>query len=112
MSEHDEIHEGDAEYGLVIPFVSVASKGGPYDDDSFVGGYEMGQLDAHLSAKPFIHEVAIMRTANSVQADLIAMHHGYVSEIATMDGYPEYSVGTFTRTTPAPTTPTETGDTK
>lgn len=37
-------------YGLVMPFVSVASKGGPYDDDAYAAGWAMGALDAKLGA--------------------------------------------------------------
>lgn len=68
-----------AEYGLLMPFTVVASKGGPYDDAAYCAGYEMGQLDAALSAGPRLHQVTI-RTANVPQADLVAMRRGYTAQ--------------------------------
>lgn len=67
------------EYGLVMPFVTVASKGGPYDDEAYVAGYEMGILDHVLCHLPpsATHRVTI-HEANRAQADLIAMRHGFV----------------------------------
>lgn len=59
------------EYGLVMPFVSTASQGGPHDDDSYVAGYEMGQLDAFLGeGSPAVHEQQI-HAENGEQGDLI-----------------------------------------
>jgi hypothetical protein len=75
MSDHDDGH--DAEYGLVMPFVVCASKGGPYDDDAFTAGYEMGSLDGLIAQGP-ISLTTTIRTASVPQADLIAMHHGYI----------------------------------
>ena len=75
----DRTNEEPAEYGLLMPFVVVASKGGPFDDASYCAGYEMGQLDAALSAGPRLHQVTI-RTVNVPQADLVAMRRGYASQ--------------------------------
>lgn len=73
----DEQPEG---YELVMPFVSVASNGGPYDDEAYVAGWRMGGLDARLGLegilRPLSHEDTI-RTSDVPQADLIAMKHGY-----------------------------------
>lgn len=77
----DRTPDEPAEYGLLMPFTVVASKGGPYDDASYCAGYEMGQLDAALAAGPRLHQITI-RTANVPQADLVAMLHGYTSEAA------------------------------
>ena len=69
--------DDSAKYDLVMPFVTVKSVGGPHDDVSYVAGYEMGLLDAHLAQqKPNEHE-ATVRTQNVPQLDLIAMLHGY-----------------------------------
>ena len=79
MSDEPESHE------LVMPFVSVASKGGPHDDDAYVCGYEMGVLDAYLEhARPQRYELTI-HTANRDQADLIAMHRGYTATFRDSD---------------------------
>ncbi|MFV8317145.1 hypothetical protein [Mycobacterium sp. 23] len=74
-------------YDLVMPFIPVQSKGGPYDDDAFVAGYEMGLLDAQLSGSTFTQGHAI-RAENQHQADLIAMRHGYVAEFTTTEEAP------------------------
>lgn len=71
-------------YGLVMPFVTVASKGGPHDDEAYVAGFEMGGLDATLKALAPVHAlVKLPFTIHSVsrgQADLIAMKHGFTVE--------------------------------
>lgn len=74
MADHE-----DADYGLVMPFVTVASKGGPHDDDAYVAGYEMGKLDVELLTMldPFEREI---HTENLPQADLLAMRHGWSVE--------------------------------
>lgn len=69
----------DADYGLVMPFVTVASKGGPHDDQAYVAGYEMGKLDVELLTGLDAFERTI-RTDNVPQADLLAMRHGWKIE--------------------------------
>lgn len=78
-------------YDLLMPFLPVRSKGGPYDDDAFVAGYEMGLLDMQLVSKPppdLLPNRAI-HIENRGQADLIAMRHGFVAEFdaADVDGW-------------------------
>lgn len=69
----------DAELGLVMPFVTVASNGGPHDDVAYTAGYEMGLLDALLErGQPPVYDQPI-HAENAAQADLIAMRHGYHS---------------------------------
>ena len=76
----DEPEQQPAEYGLVMPFVAVASKGGPFDDRAYCAGWEMGRLDALLEhAAPPVHEQPVL-TDNAQQADLVAMKHGYRAE--------------------------------
>jgi hypothetical protein len=83
---------GEAEYGLVMPFLPVASKGGPYDDDAFVAGYEMGRLDAELKASPGLRRVETMvHSPNAGQADLLAMQHGYTCTAEVCEEYPEWT---------------------
>lgn len=71
----DDDH-GVVEYGLVMPFTVVTSKGGPYDDRAFVAGYQMGLLsgELHLRAEPIERTfyAGLLR-----QADLIAMREGW-----------------------------------
>jgi hypothetical protein len=67
----------EAGFEMVMPFVTVTSKGGPHDDDAYTAGWEMGALDALLEYdKPLFHEQYI-QAVNREQADLIAMKHGY-----------------------------------
>jgi hypothetical protein len=74
----------DGDYSLVMPFVTVASKGGPHDDDSYTAGWEMASLDALLAQQPA--EVAMsLHSANVPQADLIAMRHEFVMRTEQYD---------------------------
>jgi len=83
MSDDDEV-----EYGLVMPFVACVSKGGPYDDESFVAGYQAALISGQLrmgsgiGAKRF-ETMAYSELAE--QIDLIAMQWGYSVE-ANVDG--------------------------
>lgn len=76
---------GEVEYGLVMPFVVCTSKGGPYNDDAYVAGWEAGALDMALEFAP-LRPGTIMRlpqafhAANRPQIDLIAMKHGLAVE--------------------------------
>lgn len=67
--------DDDNGFDLVMPFVSVQSKGGPHDDSAFAAGYAMGLLDAELGGSVFDQGRAI-RVEDRAQADLIAMRHG------------------------------------
>lgn len=81
MSDDNTFEEDGVEYGLVMPFVVVKSKGGPYDDDSFVAGWRAGvidkQLEAHDSPAVDGESPISVETALLPQLDLIAMSHGY-----------------------------------
>ena len=74
----------EPQYDLVMPFVPVKSRGGPHDDDAYVAGYEMGQLNAVLASAPPAHEATI-RSDNAAQADLIAMRHDYRCTVKDSD---------------------------
>ena len=84
--------ESDQQFSLVMPFVSVQSKGGPYEDHAFAAGYEMGLLDARLQTVGTRGSLAFweatIRVANREQADLIAMRHGYLLvPLSEQDGW-------------------------
>lgn len=76
-------------FKLAIPFVTVASKGGPHDDDAYAAGWEMGCLHAQLRAITGQAAVglvgarleAVIRRSNAEQADLLAMDCGAVMSI-------------------------------
>lgn len=63
-------------YDLVMPFVTVATQGGPHDDESYVCGFEMGALDVLLDSRVSAVE-QVIHASNLPQVDLIAMKHGY-----------------------------------
>jgi hypothetical protein len=78
MSGHEE------EYGLLFPFVNVTSRGGKFDDDAFVCGYEMGVLYRDLAVLQALEFQSISRTIhvdNRAQAELLAMNAGMVMEV-------------------------------
>lgn len=82
-----EYFEADQDYELFMPFTVVQSQGGPYDDESFVVGYELGLLDAELQVltaagqSPATPSGRYLHTQGVPQADLIAMRNGYVVDL-------------------------------
>lgn len=81
----DEDHR-ETEYGMVMPFLPVRSKGGPHNDDAFVAGYEMGLLDAELEAAHYSVYEKTIHEGNAAQADLIAMRRGFIAEFGEPQG--------------------------
>jgi hypothetical protein len=88
MTDPDpDLPEDDA-YGLVMPFVSVASVGGPFDDMAFACGFDCGQLFAELEicarlgATPMPRQV---KTGILDQLDLIAMTHKFTVAVGEKD---------------------------
>lgn len=85
------------EFGLVMPFVVVASKGGPYDDEAYVAGYEAGNIDLLLERKDdakLLHGFPA-HTANVPQIDLLAMQHGYTMIAEPSENAPEWTFLSF-----------------
>lgn len=89
---------GDHGYDLLMPFVVTASHDGPYHDESFVAGWELGRLDAALrhAATPVDMTVVItvhgqIRTASVAQLELIAMRHGFAIELERVEGFDEWT---------------------
>lgn len=73
------------EFEMSLPFVTTVSEGGPHDDESYVSGFQMGQLDVILGF-PFMQtHVMTIHTSNLRQADLIAMHYDFKMEVETED---------------------------
>lgn len=77
----DEPESEDAEYGLVMPFINVISRGGRYDDEAYCAGYEMGSLEARLKHEGCPVVTLTIRSENAEQADLIAMGQGYSAQV-------------------------------
>lgn len=75
----------DESFEMVMPLVTVTSRGGPHEDSAYACGWEMGALDAELThRRPQVLELTI-HTVNSTQADLIGMKHGYQSTVSARD---------------------------
>jgi hypothetical protein len=75
MSEEESKH---------VAFVSLKSKGGPHDDESFYAGVEMGLLESQLRqlsgmVTVEIHAMFHIRKDNHKQADLLAMSYGFAA---------------------------------
>lgn len=68
-------------FQMLMPFVTVASKGGPHDDQSYAAGWEMGALDSQLEHARALVLEKVIHASNAPQADLIAMRHGYRAAI-------------------------------
>lgn len=89
--------DDEHEFGLVMPFVNVASLGGRYDDDAYCAGYEVGQIDARLEhERPTILTLPV-HVANLEQLDLIAMRRGYALVIAEPEAVEGWAQITLTR---------------
>lgn len=89
----------EAEYGLVMPFVTVVSANGPHDDVAYVAGFEMGALDAQLELAALARAVPTttsIHTANRPQADLIAMKHGFTPTFTAIEGHEDWLCVDFT----------------
>lgn len=81
-------------YAMLMPFVTVASKGGPHDDNSYVAGWEMGALDEELKRTTWAID-KVIHTANREQADLIAMKNNFKAVITPSQEHPEWSTALF-----------------
>jgi hypothetical protein len=90
----------NSEFEPVMPFITVTSKGGPHDDQSYVAGYEMGQLDSRLAVMALYGDVghtATLRTENLPQAELIAMKHGFTCDLEVYAATSEWALVSFVR---------------
>lgn len=90
----------EEEYSLLMPFVVVESKDGPFDDGSYTAGFEMGTLYARCETCEMIDAVPTpftIRHENVPQADLIAMRFGFTMTAVRDDEFPEWRLVSFER---------------
>lgn len=77
-------------YSLVMPFVVVASRGGPFDDQAYAAGWEMGAIEVRLQMACLLGlglpHVTVLRS-NLPQIELLAMKHGL---LITENEWPDY----------------------
>ena len=95
----------DGAMEIAMPFVTVASVGGPHDDESYTCGYEAAILDAELgllearAAGPLTWAPQnAYHAANWPQLDLLAMGHGFAAKYEPFDD--QWGFITFTRLEP------------
>jgi hypothetical protein len=103
----DDDAEAATTWGLLYPFVVVTSAGGPYDDESFVAGVQLGQLDQVLrtaESLPCAQVTVTVYTALLPQLELAGMARGFpvmisepVGATAEYPAMPEWSRVVFTR---------------
>lgn len=77
--------DDDTEFGLLMPFVVVESKGGPYVDDAYVAGFEAGRIDGQLNVGPR-RLTTLAHVGNLPQLDLLAMNQGYAMTSVEPEG--------------------------
>lgn len=81
----------ERDYSLVMPFVVCASKGGPFDDESFVAGYECGIFAEQLKSRsPSVTSISTtVHSGNVPQLDLLAMREGWrmTAKESEVDGW-------------------------
>lgn len=71
----------DDDDGIFVPFVAIASNGGPFDDDAFHAGHEMGRLERdlyHASVTGHRPAARWIRASLRHQADLVSMALNFV----------------------------------
>lgn len=108
-SEETTDDGGTTRWGMLYPFLAVKSKGGPYDDDAFVGGAQLGRVDTLLQVAETMDAIRrlsfTVRTTLVKTLELAGMARGFplmeAETIQATDEYPampEWSTITFRRT--------------
>lgn len=73
---------------LALPLITTAAEGGPHHDDSYVAGWEMGELHAVLRELRPSEVERQVRTESLPMVDLLAMQYGYTMRAARdLDGW-------------------------
>lgn len=71
------------EWDLVLPFLCVESRDGPFDDRAFTAGVQLGAIYACLRlGVPEVDQAAYPEIAATV--DLIAMRYGYRIDVTPL----------------------------
>ena len=94
--EQPEWDDRQFKFELLMPFLAVESKGGPYDDQAFTAGYQMGNINGLLEDRRIAATTFIIYQPLKEQADLIAMRFGYTMEVLHDDSEEWMQVG-YTR---------------
>lgn len=107
----DQPEDDEPEYELVYPFVACASQGGPYDDDAFVAGVQLGRIDQALQVAAALGTNQLgpvtIRTSLVRQVELAGMARGFpvLTKDDTYESWeagPEWVTVTFAMTEATP----------
>lgn len=96
MDEINEDRELDGEGQAGLPLVLCRSRGGPFDDEAFRSGWRLGEIGSTLAGLGVSAMAESIRPWERLQADLLAMAHGYTMRVEP-SGDPEWLSVTFTR---------------
>lgn len=99
MSDEQDQPENEG-LELVVPFTVCQSAGGPYDDTSFVAGFQAGTIDQALKTGAATSAESVKFPMVYVdllkQLDLIGMNRGYpLMRFTSTDEYPDWAEVTF-----------------
>lgn len=75
--------DDESTYELAVPFICCQSQGGPYDDEAFAAGFDLGQLDRQMLVGGLVAIECQVRGPSFRQLDLLAMHRGWVLTMLT-----------------------------
>lgn len=96
-------------WDLVMPFLPVTSRGGPFDDEAFTAGWQAGVVDRSLEVLAVLDGRALSFLVDSRLGDqmrLLGMKHGYPAvTLEPLDGCPEWVRVTFRASTGAGESP-------
>lgn len=81
-------------WDLVMPFLPVVSRGGPFEDEAFAAGWQAGVVDRSLGVLAALDGGALSFLVHSRlagQMELLGMKHGYLEVVLEpLDGCPEW----------------------
>lgn len=70
---------------LILPFKVVRGSGGRYCAVSFTAGFQCGEISSLLAPRTILATTKLIYRDLIEQCDLIAMQHGYSSEVLQQD---------------------------
>ncbi len=100
--DESESFPDEVEYEEVMPLVVVKTQGGPYDDESFVAGWQAAQIEAALGYAELTRATAVgpwvAYPALHDQLDLVAMKKGFqITEFYVVEENPGWAFYTFSK---------------
>lgn len=100
--------EPETEYELVYPFIVCQTHGGPYDDETFTAGVQVGWIDRTLAVADAMDIQPVTFTARTVllaQLELVGMAHHYPVMVMEETTVKEWTLIAYHREQPDEETP-------